>query len=144
MNKNSDLRAQYFNIKRGKCKKNTLFAPVLLQILEKSCIFAADLINTGMEIIGRTEEMAQLKRYAVSIQPEFVAMYGRRRVGKTFLINKTLGEQMVFETSGVLMGEKDDQFEAFNQSLRRIGYKGKTPRKWMDMFFALEQTLTPN
>ena len=144
MNKNSDFRAQYFNIKRGKYKKNTLFAPDLLQISEKSCIFAADLINTGMEIIGRTEEMAQLKRYAASIQPEFVAMYGRRRVGKTFLINKTLGEQMVFETSGVLMGEKDDQFEAFNQSLRRIGYKGKTPRKWMDMFFALEQTLTPN
>ena len=96
-----------------------------------------------MDIIGRAKEIAQLNKYASSKQPEFVAMYGRRRVGKTFLINKTLGEQMVFETSGVLMGEKDDQFEAFNQSLRRIGYQGKTPRKWMDAFFALEQTLIP-
>ncbi len=96
-----------------------------------------------MEIIGRTEEMAQLNRYATSNQPEFVAIYGRRRVGKTFLINKTLSAQMVFETSGVLMGEKDDQFAAFNQSLRRIGYTGKAPHKWMDLFFALEQTLTP-
>ena len=95
-----------------------------------------------MDIIGRTEEMALLNRYAASNQPEFVAVYGRRRVGKTFLINKTLGAQMVFETSGVLMGEKDEQFAAFNQSLRRIGYTGKAPRKWMDMFFALEQTLT--
>lgn len=96
-----------------------------------------------MEIIGRTEEMAQLNGFADSNRPEFVAVYGRRRVGKTFLITKTLGAQMVFETSGVLMGEKEDQFAAFIQSLRRIGYAGKTPRKWMDLFFALEQTLTP-
>ena len=51
-------------------------------------------------------KIAQLNKYASSKQPEFVALYGRRRVGKTFLINKTLGEQMVFETSGVLMGEQ--------------------------------------
>lgn len=97
-----------------------------------------------MEIIGRAKEIAQLNKYASSKQPEFVAMYGRRRVGKTFLINKTLGNQMVFETSGVLMGEKEYQFAAFNQSLRRIGYEGKSLNKWMDAFFALEQTLTPH
>ena len=51
-------------------------------------------------------KIAQRNKYASSKQPEFVALYGRRRVGKTFLINKTLGEQMVFETSGVLMGEQ--------------------------------------
>lgn len=39
-----------------------------------------------MEIIGRTEEMAQLNGFADSNRPEFVAVYGRRRVGKTFLI----------------------------------------------------------
>lgn len=96
-----------------------------------------------MEMIGRTREAGQLNKYASSSQAEFVAVYGRRRVGKTFLINKTLGEQMIFETSGVLMGEREEQFSAFNQSLRRVGYKGKLPNKWMDAFFALEQTLTP-
>ena len=96
-----------------------------------------------MEIIGRTREIELLNKYAASSQAEFVAVYGRRRVGKTFLISKTLGEQMIFETSGVLMGEREEQFSAFNQSLRRVGYKGKLPNKWMDAFFALEQTLTP-
>ena len=96
-----------------------------------------------MEIIGRSRETALLNTYAASSQAEFVAVYGRRRVGKTFLISKTLGNQMIFETSGVLMGERGEQFSAFNQSLRRVGYKGKLPNKWMDAFFALEQTLTP-
>lgn len=62
-----------------------------------------------MEMIGRTREAGQLNKYASSSQAEFVAD-GRRRVGKTFLINKTLGEQMIFETSGVLMGEREEQF----------------------------------
>lgn len=96
-----------------------------------------------MDIIGRTHEVECLKNYASSSKAEFVAVYGRRRVGKTFLINKTFGNQMIFDTSGVLMGEKEDQFSAFHQSLRRIGYSGKLPSNWMDAFFALEQTLTP-
>ena len=39
------------------------------------------------EIIGRKYEIAELKRYYNSGRAEFVAIYGRRRVGKTFLIN---------------------------------------------------------
>ena len=96
-----------------------------------------------MEIIGRTNEVALLNKYASSNKPEFVAVYGRRRVGKTFLITQTLENQMIFETSGVIMGEKEDQFAAFYQSLRRIGYEGSTLTNWMEAFFILEQLLTP-
>ena len=96
-----------------------------------------------MEIIGREAEVALLNNYASSNRPEFVAVYGRRRVGKTYLITQTLESQMIFETSGVIMGEKEDQFAAFNQSLRRIGYEGPSLTKWMDAFFALEQLLSP-
>ena len=96
-----------------------------------------------MEIIGRTKEVALLNKYASSNKAEFVAVYGRRRVGKTFLITQTLESQMIFETSGVIMGEKEDQFAAFNQSLRRIGYEGPSLTKWMDAFFTLEQLLIP-
>ena len=35
------------------------------------------------EIIGRKKEIAELKRYYESGRAEFVAVYGRRRVGKT-------------------------------------------------------------
>ena len=96
-----------------------------------------------MEIIGRTKEVTELNKYVSSNKPEFIAVYGRRRVGKTFLITKTLENQMIFETSGVIMGEKEDQFAAFNQSLRRIGYEGPTLTNWMEAFFTLEQLLTP-
>jgi len=95
----------------------------------------------AFQLIGREQEKSLLERYARSRKPEFVAVYGRRRVGKTFLIKQTLGDQLVFETSGVIQGSRDDQFAAFNQSLRRIGYTGDYTTKWMDAFFALEQTL---
>ena len=39
-----------------------------------------------MQLIGRTNEKALLQSYVDSQQAEFIAMYGRRRVGKTFLI----------------------------------------------------------
>lgn len=96
-----------------------------------------------MDIIGRTNEVALLNKYASSNKPEFIAVYGRRRVGKTFLITQTLESQMIFETSGVIMGEKEDQFAAFYQSLRKIGYEGPTLTNWMEAFFTLEQLLTP-
>ena len=39
-----------------------------------------------MEIIGRKEEITKLKSYYGSGKPEFIALYGRRRVGKTYLV----------------------------------------------------------
>ena len=39
------------------------------------------------QIIGRKQEIAELNRVFESGRAEFVAVYGRRRVGKTFLIN---------------------------------------------------------
>ena len=96
-----------------------------------------------MTLIGRTNEVTLLQSYAKSEQAEFIAMYGRRRVGKTFLISNMFANMIVFETSGIIHGSSEDQFAAFNQSLRRIGYTGSYTKTWMDAFFALEQTLTP-
>ena len=49
-------------------------------------------------IIGRKQEIAELNRYYGSGRAEFIAIYGRRRVGKTFLINEVLGDYMTFTT----------------------------------------------
>lgn len=97
----------------------------------------------NVQLIGREQEKALLLKYGKSKKAEFVAVYGRRRVGKTFLIKQTLSDSFLFETSGVIQGTRDDQFAAFNQSLRRIGYIGAYVKNWMDAFFALEQTITP-
>ena len=41
------------------------------------------------ELIGRTTEIQELERLYNSGNPEFVAVYGRRRMGKTFLVSRT-------------------------------------------------------
>jgi Predicted ATPase (AAA+ superfamily) len=46
--------------------------------------------------IGREKEQQQLKEYLNSEQSEFIAVYGRRRVGKTFLIQKVIGRDYAF------------------------------------------------
>ena len=38
------------------------------------------------EIIGRKQEQENLIRFMDSNESEFIAIYGRRRVGKTFLV----------------------------------------------------------
>lgn len=40
------------------------------------------------EIIGRKEEVKKLSKLLDSGKPEFLAIYGRRRIGKTYLINR--------------------------------------------------------
>ena len=59
-----------------------------------------------MKIIGRKEEMRELERLTNSGMPEFVAVYGRRRVGKTFLVKEFFGNNFVFYTTGVSRGSK--------------------------------------
>ena len=51
-------------------------------------------------LIGRKPEIALLEKIKNLEKSAFVAVYGRRRVGKTFLIRKTLGEQFTFQVTG--------------------------------------------
>ena len=94
-------------------------------------------------LIGRESELAQLREYASSDRAEFVAVYGRRRVGKTFLITETFGNEFDFETSGVLNGSREEQMFSFFSSLKASGYGGKMPRNWMESFDALKSVLEP-
>ena len=92
-------------------------------------------------MVGRKEELAALKRYYVSGKAEFVALYGRRRVGKTYLINEFFHSRYAFYITGVIDGDKSEQMAAFAQGLRKIGYSGRVPKNWMDAFFELENIL---
>ena len=53
------------------------------------------------EIIGRKNEIAELKRYYNSGRAEFVAIYGRRRVGKECLISEVFHDDMIFNHTGL-------------------------------------------
>jgi AAA+ ATPase superfamily predicted ATPase len=53
------------------------------------------------EIIGRQEEKEILQRVAASNEAELIAIYGRRRIGKTFLIRNLFAKQIFLEFSGI-------------------------------------------
>ena len=94
-----------------------------------------------MKVFGREKEKKQIEKLLASDRPEFIAVYGRRRVGKTYMIRELYGKKFAFEASGVLDGTAEEQLSAFTLSLRSFGYKDKKPAKWLDAFYALEQLL---
>ena len=89
------------------------------------------------KIIGRDIELSRIERYFSSGKSEFVALYGRRRVGKTSLIRYYFKDKFDFFASGVLDGNKEDQKKAFIKALVKYGYSGPTPQNWNQAFEAL-------
>ena len=90
-------------------------------------------------IIGRQREVALLNELYQSNKAELVAVYGRRRIGKTFLIDKTFGEKYDFYMTGIYEGTKIEQLANFTHQLEQYsGNAIKTPKTWMDAFFALQ------
>ena len=53
-----------------------------------------------MKIIGREKEKQLLTSLLKSKKPEFLAVYGRRRVGKTFLIREFFQNSFAFQLTG--------------------------------------------
>lgn len=91
--------------------------------------------------VGRENEITQLKKIEKSGKAEFIAVYGRRRVGKTYLIQQYFDKKFAFSTSGIIDGTKEEQLFAFTRSLINAGYTGKMPENWLQAFSALAQTL---
>ena len=58
-------------------------------------------------MIGREKEKQYLEDYLDSGKSEFIAVYGRRRVGKTFLVREFFENEMVFHTSGMAHEESE-------------------------------------
>ena len=99
-----------------------------------------------MNIIGRKAEITELNEYLNSAQSEFIAIYGRRRVGKTFLITQLIGNKFAFDVTGDLRGKTKEHLFYFNEALRRYGYsfpQGR-PNNWLSAFAALQDLLEKN
>ena len=88
-----------------------------------------------MEIIGRYNEQLTLQQYFDSGKSEFVAVYGRRRVGKTFLIREFFDKAFSFYISGMANATKEEQLENFNATLIAYGNMPYSRAKnWMESF----------
>lgn len=93
-------------------------------------------------IIGRENEQRLLEELFESDESEFVAVYGRRRVGKTYLIRETFNYRFSFYHTGIQGGNKKQQLTEFAQSLRTAGMKKVGRLKdWFAAFHALEDFL---
>lgn len=90
-------------------------------------------------MIGRKKEQAQLLDAFKSEYSEFVAVYGRRRVGKTFLIRETFNYTFAFQHAGVKIGGKEVQLERFRVSLVEQGHvECPELKSWFDAFDQLK------
>lgn len=70
--------------------------------------------------VGRKRELAQLKSLFESDKSEFVAVYGRQRVGKTFLIREAFDYKFTFQHTGILDAPKSEQISEFMRSLYKV------------------------
>lgn len=68
--------------------------------------------------VGRREEWKELSRYFNADRSHFIALHGRRRVGKTFLIRSYFNNQFTFYCTGLLNGKKAQQLYNFLSSIR--------------------------
>lgn len=93
-------------------------------------------------MIGREKEAKRLTDAAASGHSEFVAVYGRRRVGKTYLVRQTLGARFTFCHTGIENGGVKEQLRAFRSSMAEFGYSPLTTiRSWMDAFDELRRII---
>lgn len=93
--------------------------------------------------IGRREEIALLERAYSSEDSQFVAVYGRRRIGKTFLVRETFGQKFVFQYTGVFNVSNRRQLAEFHRSLVEQGLDANevSPKDWFDAFSLLGKLL---
>jgi len=90
-------------------------------------------------IIGRESELVDLRGLTKVEYSEFVAVYGRRRVGKTFLVREAFNYSFTFQHTGIANKPKSVQLEAFRRSLIEAGCSN-CPQldNWFDAFDALK------
>jgi uncharacterized protein len=96
------------------------------------------------QIIGRITEQKLLSQLLQSPDAELLAIYGRRRVGKTFLIRNAYEKQLVFEFSGMHNASLKKQLSLFGQAMSKTtGLPISDPTTWIQAFDQLAAWLTP-
>ena len=91
-------------------------------------------------MIGRKKEATELNRLYQTRKAEFVAIYGRRRIGKTYLVDEVFKNKFSFRHAGLSPAESNDeqqgqlrsQLEHFYNSLKLYGMEGAhCPSSWL-------------
>lgn len=97
-------------------------------------------------LVGREEEIKRLKNALNSKNAELIAIYGRRRVGKTFLVRTIFQKNLTFEFSGVNGATMKEQLLNFSFALKdwmKSPVDLAVPPNWVAAFQALRNFLEP-
>ena len=94
-------------------------------------------------IIGRNQEIAVLRAAAEKEESQLIAVYGRRRVGKTYLIRETFRNSFTFQHAGIYQGTREEQLTAFSNAMKDAGLPAETPvpENWIDAFQQLKDVI---
>jgi uncharacterized protein len=100
-----------------------------------------------MKLVNRKDEINILQQMLDSDMPEFLALFGRRRVGKTFLIKQFFCDKDVifFNVTGAKDGAMHEQISHFTQRMAEAFYAGmelKAGKNWDEVFRKLTQTIS--
>lgn len=96
-----------------------------------------------IKMIGREREIHFLNQIQSTQHAEFVALYGRRRVGKTFLIQQCFAKKGIYlECTGLKDGKMRDQLKNFIKSFQAVFHHNvplTVPKNWHDAFELITQ-----
>ena len=93
-------------------------------------------------IIGRDRELSLLKKIINDDSSHFLAIYGRRRIGKTYLIREAYEERFTFQHAGLFEGTLKEQLLAFENSIKDAGGSPtNNPKNWLEAFEDLKELI---
>ena len=94
------------------------------------------MITVTKVIIGRKPERELLTNALKSSRSELIAVYGRRRIGKTFLIREFYANEMIFSMTGYSDGNRAVQIKNFLTKLNAVSdqFMDEKPKDWIDCF----------
>jgi uncharacterized protein len=92
-------------------------------------------------MIGRKKEISILEEAYASTKPEMIAVFGRRRVGKTYLIRSFFEDKMTFELTGLKDATTAQQLRNFSYTLKEVQQSDtlpSPPKDWLEAFYQLK------
>jgi len=92
-------------------------------------------------IVGREEEIARLEKYIKSDRSELIAIYGRRRVGKTFLVKELFGDNFTFRITGRENAGMKEQLVNFSYAITDYFGEEVTVKDWQEAFRVLSKAI---
>ena len=91
-------------------------------------------------IIGRKHEQDILAKCVESNKAEFIAIYGRRRIGKTYLVRQYFSDNFDFYATGVYKVPRAEQLKIWQKQLAKFsGKKRVRPNDWFEAFAQLQE-----